>query len=196
MNRHRERLPVAQAEASLRSEAPVRRRGKACRNLVLRRALGVAAELGRPFQLHTGFGDSEIRLGESHPLLLEELLRSPEGSSATIVLIHGAFPWHEEVAYLATVRPNVHVDVSLSNLFAPATLADRLLRIVELAPATKVVMGTDGHGAPETLWFGARMLRSAWQRAREAMADLAGDDWLRETEESIFEANARRLYRI
>jgi len=156
---------VAEADASLRRDAsvPVRRRAKALRDLVLRRALAVAADLGVPVQVHTGLGDSDIRLGESDPLLLEELLRTPEGSAATVVLIHGAFPWHEQLAHMASVIPNVYAEVSLHQLFSPLTTPDRLLRILDLAPATKVLVGTDGHAEPELFWFGASALREAWE---------------------------------
>lgn len=187
------------AEASLAGdpEAPVRRRGKACRDLVLRRALGVAADLGLPVQIHTGFGDSDIRLSESDPLLMEELLRTPEGSTATLVLIHGSYPWHEQLAHLATVTPNVYAEVSLHQLFSPLTTADRLLRLLDLAPSTKVLVGTDGHAEPELFWFGALMLREAWRvvadRLREAGARAR---WVDGVETAIFEGNARRLYGI
>jgi predicted TIM-barrel fold metal-dependent hydrolase len=190
-------VDLARADASLRSDAPVRRRGKACRDLVMTRALAFAAETGRPFQFHTGLGDSDIRLADSNPLLLEELLRSDEGRATPIVLIHGAYPWHEEVAFLATTKANVHVDLSLSNIFAPLFVADRLARILELAPATKVLLGTDGHGQPETFWFAATLLREAWQEVLSRMAAAgARDSWLQDAEERVFERNARELYRL
>ena len=187
----------ARADASLLDGGPVRRRGKACRDLVLRTALGIAAELGTPFQFHTGLGDSDLRLAESNPLLLEELLRTEEGATATIVLIHGSYPWHEELAYLAATKPNVHADLSLSNIFAPLTVADRLTRILELAPAAKVLLGTDGHGEPESFWFAATLLHEAWQEVRARLSEAgARDPWLDDVEERIFGGNARVLYRL
>ena len=186
------------ADESLRDrDVPVRRRGKALRDLVITRALATAADLGLPFQFHTGFGDSEIRLAESNPLLLEELLRSPEGSAGRIDLIHGGFPWHEEVAFLAATKPNVWVDVSLFNIFSPATVADRLLRLVDLAPVHRVLMGTDGFHEPELYWFAGRVLMDAWTiasaRLRESGVRKA---WVDDSEERMFEGNARELYGI
>jgi predicted TIM-barrel fold metal-dependent hydrolase len=122
------------AAHSLKQSGPLKWRAKQLRDFLLRMALGFAAESGLPFQFHTGFGDSDIRLSEASPLLLEELLRTPEGTAADVVLIHGSFPYHEEAAYLAPARPRVHVDFSLFNIFAPARVADRLLRLVELRP--------------------------------------------------------------
>jgi len=190
---------VADADRALREErdVPVRRRAKACRDLVLREAFGTAAELRVPFQVHTGLGDSDIRLSEADPLLLQEILRSPQGSAVTLVLIHGSYPWHEQLAHLATTTPNVHAEISLHQLFAPLTTADRLLRVLDLAPATKVLLGTDGHGEPETFWFAASMLREAWVRVADTLREAgARASWIDGVERAIFEENARRLYGI
>jgi len=190
---------LAAADLSLKATAKldVRRRGKALRDLVLRRALGWAAELQLPVQIHTGYGDSEIRLGEANPLLLEELLRTPEGLAATIILIHGSYPWHEELAFLTLAKPNVHAELSEFNLHTVATVTDRLERVLELAPAARVLCGTDGHGAPETYWLGAILIQEAWARLRERWAGQgARQSWLAEVEAAIMEGNTARLYRF
>ncbi|MGH7642322.1 MAG: amidohydrolase family protein [Candidatus Dormibacteria bacterium] len=187
------------ADASLRTtkELPTRRRGKALRDLICRQMLGWAAELGLPIQFHTGFGDSEIRLSEANPLFLEELLLTAEGTAATVVLIHGGYPWHEELAYLALVRPNVYAELSLFNLFAPARTAERLERVLELAPASRVLCGTDGHGAPESYWYAAHELRAGWAVVRKNWAARgARKAWLSELEDAIFRGNTARLYQF
>ncbi|MGC1185126.1 MAG: amidohydrolase family protein [Candidatus Dormiibacterota bacterium] len=188
---------LKEAEASLRTtqDLPTRRRGKALRDLICRKTLGWAAELKLPIQFHTGFGDSELRLGEANPLGLEELLLTPEGTAATVVLIHGSYPWHEELAYLALVRPNVHAEISLFNLFAPATVASRLERVLELAPTSKVLCGTDGHGSPESYWFAAQALRLAWRTVRQGWAAQgARESWLIGVEDAILHSNTAHLY--
>lgn len=191
---------LAAAEASLaqdREARPVRRQAKPLRDLVTRTVLERAADLRRPVQFHTGFGDSEIRLAESDPLLLEELLRSPAGQAATIVLIHGSFPWHEQLAYLATVRPNVYAELSLSNLFAPLTTADRLARLVELAPRDKLLCGSDGHHLPETHWFACRTLRDAWSEVASRLGSAgASGRFVEATGRALMEDNARAVYRL
>jgi predicted TIM-barrel fold metal-dependent hydrolase len=185
------------AERSLRSQVPVRRRGKAARDYLLRRALGTAADLGRAFQIHTGMGDSDIRLAEANPLLLEDLLRTPEGSAAPIVLIHGSYPWHEELAYLAWTRPNVWADLTLFNLFSTVTTADRLLRVLDLAPSRKVVVGTDAYHEPELFWFGAMVMAEAWDSVAARFEDAgARRSWIEQARDQVFEGNARELYGI
>jgi len=188
---------LAGAQRSLQDDVPVRRRGKALRDLVFRSALGTAAELGLPVQVHTGFGDSEIRLAESDPLLLDDVLRTPEGTAATVVLIHGSFPWHEQAAYLASVRPNLWVELSLSNLFAPLHTADRLLRILDVAPRGRVLLGTDGHQLPETQWFACHVLLGAWTEAAARLTEAgARAGWLEDTRSALFEGNAREVYAL
>lgn len=185
------------AQRSLDEAVPVRRRGKALRDLALRRALGRCADLGLPMQIHTGFGDTDIRPRNADPLLLDDLLRTPEGSAATIVFIHGSWPWHDALGYLASVHHNVWADFSLAQLFAPVTTADRLLRLLDFTPANRLVLGSDGYGWVETVWFGCAVLRDAWTRVRaELTAAGARNSWLTETEHAIFAGNARRLYRL
>ncbi|MGH3499107.1 MAG: amidohydrolase family protein [Nocardioidaceae bacterium] len=184
------------AEASVAGGEPVRRRAKALRDHVMRRVLAVCADLSFPLQVHTGFGDSDIRLSDANPLLLEEVLRTPEGSAAPVVLIHGSFPWHEQAAYLAATRPMVWTELSLHNLFSPATTADRLLRVLDLAPAERVLLGSDGHGAPETHWFALRVLHDAWAQTRAQLDGVVRPGWLDRTGERIFAGNARALYHL
>jgi uncharacterized protein len=193
-------VSLAQAERGLAADraagAPVRRSGKALRDMLFRHALGRCAELDRPLQVHSGFGDSDIRLGESDPLLLEEVLRTAEGSSANVVLIHASYPWHEQAGYLASVRPRVWAEFSLCNLFSPATTADRLLRLLDVAPAGRVTVGSDGHGMPESHWFGSVVLRDAWETVRERLGGVVSAEWLNDTATLIFDHNARQLYRL
>ena len=173
----------------------VRRRAKALRDLVLLRTLEQCAAHGLPLQVHTGFGDGDVRLVDAEPILLDDLLRTPVASAAPVVLIHGGFPWHEQVAYLAAVRPMVWAEYSLANLMSPTTTADRLLRVVDLAPTDRVLLGTDGHGPPETHWFAACVLREAWVDVRRRLDGTTRTAWLDEVEHGIFAGNARLLYR-
>ncbi len=190
---------VASAEASLTRDRdlPVRRRAKPLRDLVVRTVLEHAADMDRPVQFHTGFGDAEIRLSDASPLLLDELLTSPAGQAATVVLIHGAHPFEEELAHLATVRPNVYAELSLSNLFAPLGTADRLLRLVDLAPRHKLLAGSDGHGQPETHWFGCAVAQDAFEDvARRLEAAGARRGFVEATRRALFEENARAVYSL
>jgi predicted TIM-barrel fold metal-dependent hydrolase len=173
---------------------PVRRTGKSLRDLLFLRVLERCADLQRPLQVHTGIGDSEIRLAESDPLLLEEALRTSAASATDVVLIHGSFPWHEQAGYLASVHPRLWTEISLCNLFSPTTTADRLLRILDIAPAGRITVGSDGHGIPESHWFGSVVVRDAWEEVRHRLRGSVRESWLDEAREHLFERNARDLY--
>jgi predicted TIM-barrel fold metal-dependent hydrolase len=187
-------VSLEQARRSTAGTGPVRRRAKALRDLVVLRTLEQCSELRMPIQVHTGFGDSDLRLRESEPILLDDILRTPAGAATPVVLIHGGFPWHEQVAYLAAVRPNVYAEYSLGNLMSPATTADRLLRIVDLAPTDRILLGSDGHGSPETHWSAICVLREAWAEVRSRLRGTVRDGWLDDTEQRLFAGNARGLY--
>lgn len=188
-------VTLDQAQKSLDSAVPLRRRGKACRDLALQRAFGVAAETQRPFQIHTGFGDSTLRLSESNPLLLEEILRSDEGMATPIVLIHGSYPWSEELGFLAMSRPNVYAEVSLFNIFTPLQVPGRLLQLLELVPTDRIMFGTDGHDEPESFWFAAHVLHDSWAHVADALSSAGADSaWVEEARLDVFDRTARKLY--
>jgi uncharacterized protein len=188
-------VTIDQAQASLDGAVPVRRRGKACRDLAFQRALGVAAETQHPFQIHTGFGDSSLRLSESNPLLLEEILSSDEGTSTPIVLIHGAYPWTEELGFLALSRANVFAEVSLFNLFTPLQVTERLIQLVGLVPTDRIMFGTDGHEEPESFWFAAHVLHDSWVQVADTLIRAGADSaWAEEARLDVFDRTARKLY--
>ena len=186
---------AAGAESALRHGGPLA--SKALRDLVLQRLLAGAADTGLPVQIHTGFGDSDLRLGRANPTLLEDVLDTPAGRHAPIVLLHSGFPYQDEASYLAAARSNVHVDVSLVNLFAPSNLADGVRRVVGVAPVDRVLFGTDAYLLPEAFWFAAVMLQEAWQVVRDGLLAQGMDPgWMVDAERAMFDGNARRLYRL
>jgi hypothetical protein len=167
---------------------------KPLRDWLIRRVLGWCAELGLPIQVHSGFGDSDLRLATARPSGLQELLHTPEGSAATVVLIHSAFPWHEEAAYLACVHPRLYLEMSLHAIFSPATTADRLLRILDLVPPAKLLAGSDGHVTPELQWLGLRTTLDAWDVVGARLAGTVSDGWLDDVRRAALSGNAERVY--
>lgn len=82
-------------------------------------------------------------------------------------------------------------------VFQGHDVGSRRLRILDIAPATKVLLATDGYDQPELFWFGAHVVREAWRHASAALRSSgARRSWLEEVERMIFERNARSLYRL
>lgn len=186
---------IADAQASLEGNGPVRSRGKGLRDLVMKRVLGFCAETGTPLQIHTGYGDSEIYLARSHPLQLEPILATTVGKAASVVLIHGAFPYVRELAYLASVHRNLYAELSLFPIFSPLSVVDVLTQALDGAPYSKIILGTDGHGQPETHYFAAKVLDDAVSKVEYRLAsEGVSSAWINEMTTAIRSENARKLY--
>ncbi|NBE56195.1 amidohydrolase family protein [Streptomyces boluensis] len=162
---------------------------------LLRRLIWSAARTGRPLQLHTGFGDPDLRLRHSDPLLLDDLIRALRPTGCTLVLLHG-YPYHRAAGYLAHVHPHVYADVGLSLGHTGARARAVLAETLELTPFGKLLFSTDAYGLPELYVVGAHLFR-------EALAALASDwvasgAWSRPDADRVTQLigaeNARRVY--
>ncbi|MHB8577200.1 MAG: amidohydrolase family protein [Dehalococcoidia bacterium] len=133
-------------------------------------ALEWAGETGTPVQLHTGFGDRDLDLLKANPALLRPLLEDSRFNRCPLVLLHASYPYCREAGYLAAMYANVYVDWSLANpLLAGPELVRVLHELLALAPATKLLYGSDAWGIPDWIALGARY-------GREALATVLADD--------------------
>ena len=67
--------------------------------------------------------------------------------------------------------------------------------MLDLAPRGRVLLGSDGHGAPETHWFGCRNLLDAWSAVAARLAEAgARPGWVAATRRALFDDNATGLY--
>jgi hypothetical protein len=152
-----------------------------------------AADRGLPVQLHTGFGDRDVDLRLANPLHLRPLLEGGALARGPVVLLHTSYPYVREAAYLASVYPNVYVDISeAAPLLAGPGLTHVLEELLALAPATKILYGSDAWGIPEWFWLAGRAVRRS---LAEALSWLP-DDEARWTARRILHDNAAELYRL
>jgi len=164
---------------------------------LLLQAFEWAAESGLPVQVHCGIGDDDADLRQSNPLCFRSVLEGGRFAGTQFVFLH-CYPYVKEAAYLASLYPNVYLDLSLSVSLASPRAADMVLDALAQSPATKILAGTDGHSIPETHWYGA----FAWRRALgSALANLSSSGFMdrRQAEDAaarILHENARALYRL
>ncbi len=160
--------------------------------------LEVACETERPLQMHTGFGDPDIDLVQANPLLLRPILEDSRWVGARIVLLHMAYPYTREAAFMTAVWPQVHLDLSLALPFLGSGAVAPLVEILSLAPSSKLMYGSDVGALPELF-----ALSAIWGRA--ALGEALG--WLRDRHDlddeetmaigrAILGDNARALYRL
>ncbi|MEU1670285.1 amidohydrolase family protein [Streptomyces sparsogenes] len=163
--------------------------------VLLRHLLWAAARTALPLQLHTGFGDPDLRLDRCDPLLLTDFVRAVRPTGCRLVLLHG-YPYHRGAAYLAAVFPHVYADVGLALTHTGARAGAVLAEVLELAPFGKVLFSTDAHGLPELYVVGARLFLEA--------LDATSARWVRDGAWCAADAervaalvaagNARRVY--
>jgi predicted TIM-barrel fold metal-dependent hydrolase len=161
-------------------------------------AARLAAERGVPLQFHTGFGDEDLHLPQADPTLLRALLRDPATEACPIVLLH-AYPFVAHSAYLASIYPQVHVDLSLAIPLLGGAAAERMIaEALALCPATKLLAASDGHSYPEMHWRGMRLWRSALAAvlATEVNAGRLDDVQVEPLARAILAGNAERIYRL
>ncbi|MGK5547508.1 amidohydrolase family protein [Streptomyces sp. URMC 127] len=128
--------------------------------VLLRHLLWTAAATGLPLQIHTGFGDPDLRLHHSDPALLTGFIKAVRPTGCSLVLLH-AYPYHRSAAYLAHVFPHVYADVGLTLSYTGARAAAVLAEVLELAPFGKVMFSTDAYGLPELYAVGSLLFTRA-----------------------------------
>ncbi len=203
---YRSGLDVAPPSLSDAAEAfeTIRRQGEARPRLtakplldyLLWLALAEAAALRLPVQIHCGFGDTDLDLRRANPLHLRPILEEPAFGSVPLVLLH-CHPFVDEAAYLASVYAQVYLDLSLTVPFLGAAASRAFADALALAPASKVLYGSDGFSIPELYWLGARWGRRALARALGEWRSwgLPTAD-CRDAAERILHRNAEELYRL
>ncbi|MDJ1137549.1 amidohydrolase family protein [Streptomyces iconiensis] len=128
--------------------------------VLLRHLLWTAVRTGLPLQLHTGFGDPDLRLDRCDPLLLTDFVRATASYGTPLVLLH-CYPYHRGAGYLAAVFPHVYVDFGLTLSHTGARAGQVLAEFLELTPFGKLLFSTDAYGLPELYVVGTQLFREA-----------------------------------
>ena len=162
--------------------------------VVLRFVLWEGARTGLPLQIHTGYGDSDLDLHRSDPLLLTDLLRATE-QVCPVLLLH-TYPFQRNAGYLCQMFPHVFMDVGLAVNYTGAQGAQVIAESLEVAPFTKILFSSDAWGLPELHLLGSWLFRRGLARVLGSW--VATDDWSLADAERVIgligAGNARRVY--
>jgi predicted TIM-barrel fold metal-dependent hydrolase len=133
-------------------------------------AFGVheAAEHGLPIQVHVGFGDRDLDLNRTDPLLLLPLLRAM--TPVPLLLLH-CYPFHRQAGYLAQAFDHVNFDVGLAINYLGSRSTALVGEALDTAPFAKQLYSSDAFGPPELHLLGAVL----WRRAM----GLVLGEWVR-----------------
>ncbi|MCG8425004.1 MAG: amidohydrolase family protein [Proteobacteria bacterium] len=159
-------------------------------------AFEVAQSLRMPVQIHTGFGDRDLTLAKSDPWLLQPLLDSGQFSGVPIAILHAGYPHVKKAGILAGLYQQVQVDISLAVPLVGHGCRNVILDLLEQAPISKLLYGSDGSVGPELVAWAARV---ASREVDAALRELVSNAWLTEAEarswaRHLFADNARKLY--
>lgn len=162
-------------------------------------AFGIHAgiDCGLPLQFHVAFGDRDLDLHRTNPLLLLDFLRQPAVASVPIMLLH-CYPYHREAGYLAQAFSNVYFDVGLSLNYLGVRSVELVGETLELAPFAKQLYSSDAWGPPELHYLGAIL----WRRAMlKTLGRWVNDgDWApvdaNRVVDMIAQQNAQRAYKL
>ncbi|MFJ8791243.1 amidohydrolase family protein [Streptomyces sp. NPDC102462] len=163
--------------------------------VLVRQLLWTAVDLGLPLQLHTGFGDADLRLHRADPALLTDWLRLTRGT-VPVLLLH-CWPYQRNAAYLAAVFEHVYLDVGLALHHAgPARARAILEEALEITPFRKLLYSSDAYALAEFHHLGALCFR---QGLAALLKDRVDADELSLPDALLIAAwtgqdNARRLY--
>ncbi|MCG5057198.1 MAG: amidohydrolase family protein [Limnoraphis sp. WC205] len=179
------------------NESSIRLTDKPLIDFLITQALEVAAKYQLPVQFHTGFGDPDLDLFVGNPVLLRPILEEKRWRDAPIVLLHASYPYIREAGYLASVYPQVYLDLGLAVPFLSVMgMRSTLRQLLELSPTTKLMYSSDAHHIPELYYLGAKWGREILKQVlEETIQD--GDLTVNEAENiarGMLSENARGLY--
>ncbi|OXY94917.1 amidohydrolase family protein [Streptomyces diastatochromogenes] len=138
--------------------------------VLVRHLLWTAVDLGLPLQLHSGFGDADVRLHRADPALLTDWLHLTAGT-IPVLLLH-CWPYQRQAAYLATVFEHVYLDVGLAlHYTGPARSRAVLEEALEITPFRKLLYSSDAYGVAEFHHLGALSFRQGLAGLLQARVD-------------------------
>ncbi|MFF1438647.1 amidohydrolase family protein [Streptomyces sp. NPDC058295] len=171
--------------------------GRLADPVLVRHLLWTAVDLGLPLQLHTGFGDNDIRLHRVDPSLLTDWLHLTAGT-IPVLLLH-CWPYQRQAAYLAAVFEQVYLDVGLTlHHVGPPRARAVLEEALEITPFRKLLYSSDAYGVSEFYRLGALAFRRGLGDLLQDRVDadeLSLPDALRLARWAGAD-NARRVYRL
>ena len=169
---------------------------KLVRDYLLHLAMAVIERHDIALHIHCGDGDPDVVFGHSRPQDLYDFLRRYHRQP--IVLMHAGHPWSEEAAYIASILPHVHIDLSVLIPWASLNIESHLSKLIGMMPSSKLMYSSDQVYEPELFWLPARFARRALERALSAAADA---EYLTQAEgeaigRGILAGNTRRVHGI
>ncbi|WP_104254354.1 amidohydrolase family protein [Pseudoclavibacter sp. RFBA6] len=165
--------------------------------VILRHLLWAAIPFGKPIQLHTGYGDSDIQLFRADPSRATRFFAATVESGAAFTLLH-CYPFIREAGILSQLFPHVYCDVGAVTHYLGPSAGVAIGHMMEVAPFTKILFSSDAYGLAEQYLISSLSWRTQLGRLLDSWI---ADDWTTAEEARriaglIASGNAARLYGI
>jgi hypothetical protein len=169
---------------------------KALVDTIVWTALEAGAPQRLPMQFHIALGDDDIVLTKNDPTLMRALFQHEPFRAVPLVLLH-CYPFHQQAGYLASLYPNVYVDLGLTIPIVGPGAARIIAETLELCPTRQLLASTDGHMEPEFQWFAIFVWRWALTQVLQGYvaADILSPDDALAIARTTLRENSLRIYR-
>ena len=120
-------------------------------------------DLKIPLHIHTGFtgGLWNGPIANTDPFLLVPILRQPRFLQTRLVLLHAGHPWIQHAGAMAHAFPHVWVDIGWTTPWISQRIVECYRELIGMAPLSKLMIGSGGHGSPEISWLAAKTAKIA-----------------------------------
>lgn len=127
-------------------------------------------DLHVPVHVHSGCtgGLWDGLISDADPLLLLPFIKQPKFRESRIVFLHAGYPWIQNAAVAAHALPHVWVDMGWVTPWISLRLTECYRDVIGMAPLSKIMIGSGGHGSAEMAWLAAKT-------SKIALAKVLGD---------------------
>jgi uncharacterized protein len=169
---------------------------KPLQDYMMHRVLDIAKSNNMPVQIHTGFTQSGINIGNTNSTHLVNLFM--EYPDVDFVLLHGSYPFAGDLTPIAKSFRNVYIDMAWLYVISPSYSERYLHEWLETVPASKIMAFGGDYFNIENV-YGHLMF--AKQVVSRVLIDKVKDGYLSEYEANniarmILHDNAVKLYKL
>ena len=163
---------AAESYRRLLSEEGTKEDEKCLYTYTLMQGVELSAKYDIPLQIHTGAGGGSLDFRSFNPVGLTDFLRDARVfDRVKIVLLHGGHPHEEDTSFLTAQFSNVYTDCSGTFYLSTAGGVNRMRALMERAPLSKIMYGSDGVMMPELSWFGHQYFRKLLSKVMSQMVE-------------------------
>ena len=177
-------------------------RGGELKQYLLTLALEECLQRDMPMQFHAGDGEAPgVILRQHDPYFLEEVVRFEKDGMMRmpkIIPVHAGYPLVGKAAWLSHIYTNCYFELSIMTPLIHQGLFYRYLQVMEAAPLSKILFGSDTYHVPELYWLAGRWGKRFLSQALAVYVKnkLLTKEEALEAAKMILYKNNRRVYNL